>query len=600
MGSYEDIKGAQQRKAAQQAAWRVFVVAALSFLFLLMLSLPRPHHQHDAQQAARAPATGRAGRLALATTPQPQRAPLAEAAPAPPVVLPSTLLVSPAGLGTANGAVAAAIERAGACLVPLDAGGPASRAAAAACARRGSSHVFAFTTAAPATAPPGIRVVYLTPHPAHAVAQHCALGSGRTHNATLLQQQVNRTLSAWADHFEHWRLLTRLWDNWFVVSIDALCDANATSGFLQGAPPCSAAALQQLQRHGSDAAAAASACLAAPHEGGGPQGAAGTTLPALQARQAAASRHAERVATGGALMEYTAAAPQAALARQQGPLAWQPRRTVNLLFTFFVSPHAGRAAEIEVSMQGNINNPYVDSVHIFIDGATNASQVPVRAGQLASGRVRVVHTPLQPTYGDLAAYANTHLGGQVAVVMNVDNVFTDGVQAFHGMPASQVIALSRHQTKAVAYADCENSNAPGSTGRNQCLDYVGSFDAFGFVAPLGGDVLGSLRYKQNLMEADRATVAVFRHYGYEVVNPCKDVLLLHNHCSGWRGGHAFHAALLDMPFGMEHAYPATLAKGRKRWLFDSGRGLFVEAAPAPAPAAAAEGGSAGAGSEQAV
>jgi hypothetical protein len=259
-------------------------------------------------------------------------------------------------------------------------------------------------------------------------------------------------------------------------------------------------------------------------------------------------------------------------------LAWKPLRTTNLLCTFFPSPNAQRAEELRVSLLGNIHNPYVDSVHVFVDGNTTALQVPVDVQQWR-GRVTITHMAQQPTYADLAEYANQHLQGQVAIMMNVDNVFTDGVQGFHSMAANQVFSISRHLSKEVAYANCEDHSQPGSTGLNQCATYIGSFDAFGFVAPLASEVVRSLSYKQNLMGADVATVAVFRHFGFEVINPCKDIVLLHNHCSRWRGGGATHPSLRNPPFGFADALPTTLTRSKATWLYDTPQRMFVEALP---------------------
>jgi hypothetical protein len=78
------------------------------------------------------------------------------------------------------------------------------------------------------------------------------------------------------------------------------------------------------------------------------------------------------------------------------------------------------------------------------------------------------------------------------------------------------------------------------------------------------------------MGADVATVAVFRHFGYDVVNPCKDMVMLHNHCSGWRGGGATHPSLHDPPFGFADAQPCGLPKGSATWLYDMRQHVFMQ------------------------
>jgi hypothetical protein len=487
-------------------------------------------------------------------------------------ILPSTLLV--AASEEVISLAAPVITRTGACLVGVGGGNDNGMQACP----PNSTHVFVYTTQLPLAIPPGIKVVYLKPPHLHAP---CTMRTARQQATARLKQLAtgttqqsgdngttsafvsnNTCLQAWATHYHHWRLLTRLWDNWAEVPVTTLCDANATRTFLGHTRPCDRHVYDRLASYGIDGnvmstlfgahttIASARAELEAVMRTGMPRAA----LPVVSSDGVNAT-----------FMEYTDALPDQIT--QHTRLAWKPRRTINLLCTFFPSPNAKRAEELRVSLLGNINNPYVDSLHIFIDGNTTAAQVPISADQYI-GRIIFVHMPQQPTYADLADYANRHLQGHIAVMMNADNVFTDAVQGFHHMAANQVFGLSRHASKDVAFAACHD--------HNHCLNYGGSFDAFGFVSPLPPEVVESLRYKQNLMGADVATVAVFRHFGYDVVNPCKDMVMLHNHCSGWRDGREVHPSLHNPPFGHAHSHPTTLAKNKTAWMYDTKLSLFTE------------------------
>lgn len=477
---------------------------------------------------------------------------------------------------------APALTRTGACLLPAH-----TNSTLPTCAP-GSRHVLVYTTALLQGIPPGIRVVYLKQP---AIDSSCLLEPGlqrSTQQAASTgrrQLHTNDTRSTGSSigssiyatcaallasqrHYLHWRLLTRLWDTWLEVPVTALCDATVTSSFLgRAGPPCSRELVQHLHQCGAQGTFAHDA-----------RPAGGRHTPPSATAQACELHNVAGAPGRNRSLEYTSA-PQIHQSGHGGVrLAWKPLRTTNLLCTFFPSPNAQRAEELRVSLLGNIHNPYVDSVHVFVDGNTTALQVPVDVQQWR-GRVTITHMAQQPTYADLAEYANQHLQGQVAIMMNVDNVFTDGVQGFHSMAANQVFSISRHLSKEVAYANCEDHSQPGSTGLNQCATYIGSFDAFGFVAPLASEVVRSLSYKQNLMGADVATVAVFRHFGFEVINPCKDIVLLHNHCSRWRGGGATHPSLRNPPFGFADALPTTLTRSKATWLYDTPQRMFVEALP---------------------
>lgn len=108
-----------------------------------------------------------------------------------------------------------------------------------------------------------------------------------------------------------------------------------------------------------------------------------------------------------------------------------------------------------MSVLANFNNPCVDSLHIFIDGHTTATSLPVEVRN-AGERVRIVELKQQPTYADLALYANKHMPGQVAVVMNGDCVFTHSVKYFTKWSQARCMGCPNDSPQRLAYADCED------------------------------------------------------------------------------------------------------------------------------------------------
>lgn len=280
--------------------------------------------------------------------------------------------------------------------------------------------------------------------------------------------------------------------------------------------------------------------------------------------------HTQQTASNtSSFIEYS----QLTFSEVQGGLSWVPRRRIHLLATFFPALEASRNAELRQSLHANVNNPYIDMLHIFVDGNTTAEAVPLPKRYLGK-RVHVIFQERQPTYADLVVYANTHLAGQVAIIMNGDCVFTDTVQLFHQMPPDHVYGLSRRQSTEVAYADCEDESV---SYKDQCRHYTGSHDAFGFVPPLVGSVVDNLHYHQNLWGADPLTVSVFKRAMFTVVNPCFDIVLLHNHCSNWRAGLKQHKRIQNDTIGYAEQPPSNLSATNLQWFYNIDQQVFVQA-----------------------
>ena len=63
---------------------------------------------------------------------------------------------------------------------------------------------------------------------------------------------------------------------------------------------------------------------------------------------------------------------------------------------------------------------------------------------------------------------------------------------------------------------------------------VKSQDAFAFVAPLDPNVLGRLNFAPNTLGAEQIMHCALEMGGYNVKNPCDDLVIYHNHCSDYR------------------------------------------------------------------
>lgn len=476
--------------------------------------------------------------------------------------LPSTLLV--AQTTHAINMARPILEQHGSAVVPL-------RCHSSLCKTHATSlHVFVHTTEKLYSIPPGMQVLYLLDDPAHAVL--ASLTPQNTQGSP--QHVLNCAVQSQAAHLRHWQHLTRAWPgSMVVVRIKQLCDGAANElvwGMAGGI--CSQDVYRQITRMAEqakqDVAGLGGGKLTLLLEDMAINGYNLATNTEMQGLPCVPTQTQAARANLTPFFEYsTMAFPQA-----KGGLDWVARRRIHLIFTFFPALEPSRNAELEQSLHANLNNPYVDMLHIFIDGNTKAEAVPLPKRYIGK-RVQLIYQEQQPTYADLVMYANAHLPGQIAIVMNGDCVFTDTVQLFHQMPSDNVYGLSRRQSQEVAYANCEDDSV---SYKDQCRHYTGSHDAFGFVPPLAVSLVDDLHYHQNLWGADPLTISVFKRAKFTVLNPCFDIVLLHNHCSNWRGGVKQHKRTQNDTIGYAEQPPTNLSATHLHWLYSVEQQLFVQ------------------------
>jgi len=197
-----------------------------------------------------------------------------------------------------------------------------------------------------------------------------------------------------------------------------------------------------------------------------------------------------------------------------------------LLISRYHETNAGRKGELDLVLERNLRNPHLEEVHILSETCGTLS-LPARA--MKNPKMFVHCLPHQPTYADFFHFANIHLRGKRVVLSNADIAFTASLGKLGDHPLSserRVLILSRWAL------DCGEGRL--DPRGNLCWTDYGSHDTFIFRAPLPPESFQDLEFPMNRYFAEHAVVARLVDTGFEVVNPCLDIISLHHHVSGLR------------------------------------------------------------------
>lgn len=152
--------------------------------------------------------------------------------------------------------------------------------------------------------------------------------------------------------------------------------------------------------------------------------------------------------------------------------------------------------------------------------------------------------PRQPTYGQLFAYAQRLLPGQLCMVCNADiavhptfdvdkaralvDLFSTSPGAAAAAGGSRRVAGRNIALALTRYEDDACTDAP------LIDDYRGSHDAFVFRAPLPRAFPSSVDHFQNCYKAENIVIHELQRHGCTVVNPCRTLRIVHRHAADLR------------------------------------------------------------------
>jgi hypothetical protein len=185
-----------------------------------------------------------------------------------------------------------------------------------------------------------------------------------------------------------------------------------------------------------------------------------------------------------------------------------------------------RQHEHSICLLRNCCDPSIQSLHIFVEteeAKTFYSEITNPYGQKAK---YILHGK-QPTYKDLVEYAKqTFSDGELVCIMNSDMIFNSAKD--HSLikqiaKPNRLISLTRHE-----YTDENHTICTPET----CafIGTGGSSDMFIFVMPIDSNFdISSVDHKQNMFSAEAVFHKAWTRCGYELINPCDDIITIHIH-----------------------------------------------------------------------
>ena len=187
---------------------------------------------------------------------------------------------------------------------------------------------------------------------------------------------------------------------------------------------------------------------------------------------------------------------------------------------------AFRQHELNTCLLRNSSNPYIKSIHIFVD-TLKTKDFYLNIIEQFKNKIIFVEHGKQPTYSELVLYVSkTFIDGETVCIMNSDVFFNspnDNVLIEKIVRPKRLISLTRHEFTDQDHTIC-TSETCNFTGNG------GSSDVFIFQAPVPKEFnYSSVNHIQNLFGAEAVFHKAWHDCGYEICNPCDDIKTIHLH-----------------------------------------------------------------------
>ena len=185
-----------------------------------------------------------------------------------------------------------------------------------------------------------------------------------------------------------------------------------------------------------------------------------------------------------------------------------------------------RLQEYAICLLHNCMNKSVKSIHIFVDTEYARRFYSEFTKQFDTKATFVLHEK-QPTFKDLVEYAmKTFSNDELVCIMNSDIVFNsekDNLLIQKIAKPKRLISLTRHELTDEKHTICNPQTCA-------FIGWGGSSDVFIFTMPIDPRFnLDSIDHKQNMFGAENVFHKAWVDCGYEIVNPCDDIIIVHIH-----------------------------------------------------------------------
>lgn len=185
-----------------------------------------------------------------------------------------------------------------------------------------------------------------------------------------------------------------------------------------------------------------------------------------------------------------------------------------------------RIQEFATVLRLNLANPYIKSVHVLCESQSAADYYEVVANEYSTKAVFTV-VGHQPTYKEIMEYVKkTFVEKEIVCVMNGDIFFNsenDHLLIEKHLQPHHLFSLTRHELTDSGHKTHTAESCPFTVNG-------GSSDTFIFYTPLRENLdLSKMDFRQNLFGAEAVFMKPWSDAGYEIWNPCDDIVTLHLH-----------------------------------------------------------------------
>lgn len=173
----------------------------------------------------------------------------------------------------------------------------------------------------------------------------------------------------------------------------------------------------------------------------------------------------------------------------------------------------------------NLEDPNIKSIHVLCEDQIAEDYFKKVAEPYSSKAIFLV-VGHQPTYREIMEYVKrTFPPNELICVMNGDIYFRsekDHSLIKEYIKPNYLFALTRHEITNEGHTVCNLDTCPFTGG--------GSCDTFLFLTPLADSLeIETVGFRQNLFGAENVFMKMWHTAGYEIWNPCGDIVTLHLH-----------------------------------------------------------------------
>jgi hypothetical protein len=198
---------------------------------------------------------------------------------------------------------------------------------------------------------------------------------------------------------------------------------------------------------------------------------------------------------------------------------------INIISTFYISKYSSdldneRSKELEESLINNLNCENVEKIHLFVDDEEALDRLNLITN---SNKIYIIGIQKQPTFFYFFQYILNHLKDKICMITNSDIYLyqCDNTLIENLKNNKLCYALTRYEYD-FTYPLIDN--------------YGGSHDCYIFNSSFIDEKIinNHINFCQNVVGIESRIIKNFCDNGFKVLNPCKQIKIVHLHNSGLR------------------------------------------------------------------